>query len=338
MKVVQLSHDGEKGALVLQDEPVPRPQGNDVLIKVHAAALNFRDQAILNHPYGQALSKSIIPLSDGAGEVVATGEKVTRVKIGDRVVASCFAHWIGGPFIAEYQNSSIGFSIDGMLAEQMQIHENALVHLPEYLSYVEGAALPCAAGAAWSSLNLATPLQPGQTVLVQGTGGVALFALQLARLFGARVLAITSSDEKAAKLKELGAESVINYTTNPDWEKDILALTDGVGVDKVIDVAGEKTIRKSAACARIRGEIALVGSVSGYGGGLPPVDILYRSLLVGSSVMGPRTNLEAIIKAMATTKSRSVIDTVYPFAEYLEAYKRIQSGKHVGKVVIDLTK
>ncbi|PKX95149.1 zinc-dependent alcohol dehydrogenase family protein [Aspergillus novofumigatus IBT 16806] len=310
MKAVRLTTVGEEKRLEMREEPLPSPGRHEVLVRVHAASLNFRDHAVLNHPYGAAMKKDVIPLSDGA--------------VGDRVVANCFLHWIGGPFLPDYRAGSVGFSVDGMLAEYVVLPETALVHLPASMSYIEAASLPCAAGAAWSSLNLATPLQPGQTVLIQGTGGVALFALQIARMFGARVLAITSSDEKAAKLKELGAESFI------------LALTDGQGVDKVIDIAGEKTIVKSAASARIRGEITVVGSASGLGGALSPVDILYRSLIIGSSTIGPRTNPEALIKAMTMHGVRPVIDRVYPFSEYQEAYRRIQGGGHISKVVIDV--
>lgn len=338
MKAVRLTTRDGKRSPELRHEPIPKPDRHQVLIRVHATSLNFRDQALLSHQPIVATSKDIVPLSDGAGEVVAIGEDVSRAKVGDRVAANCFVHWISGPFVPEYQTASLGLSTDGMLTEYAVLHENAVVHLPASISYIEAAALPCAAGAAWSSLNLASPLQPGQTVLIQGTGGVALFALQIAKMFGARVLAITSSDEKAAKLKELGAEAVVNYNTFPDWDREILALTDGLGVDKVIDIAGEKTITKSAASAKIRGEVAVVGATSGLGGGISPVDILYRSLFLGASSVGPRTQLEAIIKAMAMHKVHPVIDRVYPFAKYREAYQRIESGKQMGKVVIDCTK
>lgn len=177
---------------------------------------------------------------------------------------------------------------------------------------------------------------PGQTVLVQGTGGVSLFALQFARVFGARVLAITSSDDKAARLRELGAEAVVNYSSCPDWDREILALTDGRGVDRVLDIAGEKTIVKSAASTRINGVVVVVGFASGFGGGLPPIDILARSLTVTGSTIGPRVDFEAMLRAMDRHKVRPVIDRVYPFAEYREAYKRLEGGQHVGKVVIQV--
>lgn len=336
MKAVRLVTGSDQASLELHHEPLPNPGCHEVLVRVHAASLNFRDLALLKGQYPPATKKNVVPLSDGAGEVFMIGRDVTRVKDGDRVAINCSADWIGGPYLDDYQTSSVGFRIDGMLAEYALFHENALIHLPAYMSYIEAASLPCAAVTAWSSLNQITPLQPGQTVLVQGTGGVALFALQVAIMFGARVLAITSTDAKAEKLKELGAETVVNYTTCPDWDREIINLTDGQGVDKVIDIAGEKTIVKAAASTKVRGEIAVVGFASGIGGGLPPFDILRRSLTVTGGTIGPRTDFEALLKAMAMHQVRPVIDRVYPFAEYQEAYRRIESGNHVGKVVIDI--
>jgi len=327
---------GDKPDLELHDESTPSPGDHDVLVRVHAASLNFRDQVILDGQYGGPTQENGVPLSDGAGEVVAVGKRVTRTQVGDRVSASCNPFWIGGPMLAEYHLNSFGISADGWLGEYILVHENAIVHLPDYLSYIEAASLPCAAVTAWTGLNLSSPLQPGQTVLVQGTGGVALFSLQVARMFGARVLAITSTDEKAETLKALGAESVVNYRTFPDWDRAILELTKGQGVDKVIDIAGEKTIVKSAASCRIGGDIAQVGFTSGVGGGLPPIDILARSLRVAGTAIGPRTNFEALLAAMAQHEMKPVIDRIYPFAEYRDAYQRLASGNHVGKVVIDV--
>lgn len=335
MKAVRLTPSGEHLEPTLHDEPTPTPGRHDVLVRVHAASLNFRDHAVLANQYRGPVKTNGVPLSDGAGEVVAVGSEVSRVKVGDRVTANCNVHWIGGPNLFEYRATSIGRTIDGMLAEHVLLHENALVHLPDYLSYAEAASLPCAAVSAWSALHVATPLQPGQTVLIQGTGGVAIFGLQIARMFGARVLAITSSEDKAQKLKDLGAESVVNYRTSPDWDRDILDLTDGKGVDKVIDIAGEATIVKSAAASRIGGEIGLVGFTSGFGGGLPPIDILSRGLTITGIGIGPRTSFEALLAAMAVTDMHPVIDTVFPFAEYRDAYRRIESGNHIGKVIID---
>lgn len=323
--------------LETQHRQVPIPGPNDVLIRVCAASLNYRDQVLLEGKY-PATTTETVPLSDGAGEVVAVGKAVSRVKIGDRVVASCNVRWVGGPSLEEHRSASLGFTADGWLAENIMLNEDALVLLPDYLSYIEGASLACAAVTAWTALHTFSMMRPGQTILVQGTGGVSLFALQIARMYGARVLAITSSDDKAQKLKELGAAEVVNYSKQPEWERDILAWTDGKGVDKVVEIAGEKTIAKSAASTRIRGEIAVVGFASGFGGGLAPMTILQRSLLVAGSAIGPRLDFEALLTAMAVSKVKPVIDSVFAFADYAKAYERLKSGQHVGKIVIDLTR
>ena len=335
MKAVRWTSERKPG-LELHDEPAPNPGPHEVVVRVHAASLNFRDQAILDDAYGGPTKPNGVPLSDGAGEVVAVGRAVTRTKVGHRVSASCCQHWIGGPNRPEYHADSLGMTTDGWLAENIILHENAIVHLPDYISYAEAASLPCAAVTAWTGLNLSSPLQAGETVLVQGTGGVALFSLQIAKMFGAKVLAITSSDEKAERLKALGAAAVVNYRSHPDWDREILALTDGRGVDKTIDIAGEKTIVKSAAATRNGGDISIVGFTSGFGGGLPPIDILARSLRVAGTSIGPRANFEALLRAMALHEVHPVLDQVFPFADYEAAYHRLKSGEHVGKVVIDV--
>jgi NADPH:quinone reductase-like Zn-dependent oxidoreductase len=337
MKAVRLVPAANgKATAELHDEPLPTPGPREVLIKVHAASLNYRDTALLRGEYPMKTKKDVVPLSDGAGQVVAVGSAVTRVRKGDRVAVCCSADWVGGPVIPEYMSSSVGFGIDGLLTEYGLFPDHALVHLPEYISYMEAASLPCAAVTAWTALNKIEPLQPGQTVLIQGTGGVSLFALQFAKLFGARVLAITSSDEKAAKLKELGVKVVVNYRTVPDWDREILAATNGMGVDKVLDIAGEKTIVKSAASAKVTGVVVVIGFASGFNGGLPPFDILARSITVTGSTVGSRLDFEAMLQAMGRHEVRPVIDRVYPFAEYREAYQRLESGQQVGKVVIQL--
>ena len=337
MKAVRLTAPGSLDGLTLGEEPTPTLERRDVLIRVHAAALNFRDTLTPKGTYPGPLKANGIPLSDGAGEVVAVGPGVHRVKVGDRVAANCQSQWIAGPLLPEYRQHAIGFTDEGMLTEFALVHENAIVALPDYLSYVEAATLPCAAVSAWSALTVGTPLTPGQVVLVQGTGGVALFALQIARMFGARVLAITSSSAKAERLTALGAEAVVNYRETPEWGQAILDLTKGLGVDKVVEIGGEKTIQQSAACARIGGEIGLVGYVSGFGGGLPPISIMVRGLLLKGVSIGPRVTFEALLSAMATAEMRPVVDSVFPFADYKAAYRHLDGGSHVGKVVIDLT-
>ncbi|SPJ82326.1 probable NADPH:quinone reductase and related Zn-dependent oxidoreductases [Fusarium torulosum] len=337
-KAVRLvSHEDGKSSPELVEKSLPSLGRHDVMIRIHAASLNYRDVALLKGEYPMATKEGVVPLSDGAGEVIAVGQDVTRVKTGDRVAVACTTDWIGGPFMDEYKQSSVGFRVDGLLAQQGVFPDSALVHIPDYMSYIEAASLSCAAVTAWTALNAIESLQPGQTILIQGTGGVSLFALQFAKIYNARVLAITSSDEKAAKLKELGADAVINYSTHPDWDREIMALTDGRGVDRVLDIAGEKTIVKSAASTKVTGVVVLIGFASGFGGGLPPIDILSRSITVTGSTIGPRVNFEAMLKAMAQSEIKPVIDQVFSFADYSKAYERLESGKHVGKVVIKIS-
>ncbi|KAJ9490382.1 hypothetical protein VN97_g2873 [Penicillium thymicola] len=338
MKAVRIVKAGGKVTAELRDESLPTPGPREVLIKVYAASLNYRDTALLRGEYRAPTKQNGIPVSDGAGEVIAVGKNVTRTAKGDRVAVGCTANWIAGPYTPDYRSSSVGFTVDGMLAEYVIFNEDALVRIPEYMSYVEAASLPCAAVTAWTALNKVEPLQPGQTVLIQGTGGVSLFALQFAKIFGARVLAITSSEGKAAKLKELGADAVVNYSSTPDWDQEILALTGGKGVDKVLDIAGEKTIVKSAASTKITGTVVVIGFASGFGGGLPPIDVLVRSLTVTGSAVGSRIEFEAMLQAMERHQVRPIIDQVYPFAEFHEAYKRLEGGQQVGKVVIEIAK
>jgi NADPH:quinone reductase-like Zn-dependent oxidoreductase len=336
MKAVRVVAPGSfEGLYVvdLDDAPLgPR----DVRIAVKAASLNFRDLLIAFGHYPGALKPTPVPLSDGAGEVIEIGAAVQTVKVGDRVSANCYPHWIAGPFLPEYHATSIGMTIDGMLAERIVLDENAIVHVPDYMTYAEAAALPCASVSAWSALHVHEPLQPGQTVLVQGTGGVALFALQIARLHGARVLAITSSADKAARLTAMGADAVINYIEQPDWDAAILDLTYGAGVDKVVEIGGEQTIQRSVACTRLGGEIGLVGFVTGFGGGLPPIDIMKRSVRLQGIAIGPRLSFEGVIAALATRELRPVVDRTFAFADFRDAYAHLQSAQHVGKVVVSI--
>lgn len=336
MKVVRIVNPGSFDSLELRSEDIPMPGPRDVVMRVHAASLNFRDLIIATGHYPGPLRSNGIPLSDGAGEVVAVGRDVTRAKVGDRVTANCNVDWIGGPFSESYHPTSIGMTIDGMLAEYGCFHENALIKLPDYLSYEEAASMPCAAVSAWSALTYGDPLGPGQTVLIQGTGGVSLFGLQIARMFGARVLAITSSAEKARKLEALGAAAVINYRETPNWSDEILNLTGGTGVDKVVEIGGESTIQQAIACTRIGGQLGLVGFVSGFGGGIPPLDIMKRSVNLRGISIGPRLSFEALLTAMGEHNVRPVIDKVFPFAEYKAAYRHLKSATHVGKVVIKI--
>ena len=337
MRAVRVVEPGSIDGLRFVEAAEPALGRSDVRIRVRAASLNFRDLLIARGLYPGPLKHQPIPLSDGAGEVIAVGEDVSRVALGDRVVVSCFPRWIAGPMIEEYHAAAVGMTIDGLLAETAMYDESAFLKIPEHLSYEEAAAMPCAAVSAWSAMNVHEPLRAGQTVLVQGTGGVALFALQLARAQGAKVLAITSSPERAALLRDMGAAEVVDYNRNPDWHLEILALTDGRGVDKVVEIGGEKTIQKAVACTRLGGELGLVGFVTGFGGGLPPTDIMNRSVMLRGISIGPRQNFETLLAVMETANLRPKIGETFGFADFASAYHYMADGKHVGKIVIDLT-
>jgi NADPH:quinone reductase-like Zn-dependent oxidoreductase len=334
MKAVRVTNPGRFEDLTFIEEPTPELGQRDVLIKVRAASLNFRDTIIAKGKYPGPLADRVIPGSDGAGEVVAIGPGVSRVAVGDRVTANCVCDWIAGPHIGEYRANSLGTTIDGMLAEYVRVDERAVVHIPDSLTYSEAAALPCAAVSAWSALTGTSPLLPGQTVLVQGTGGVALFGLQIAKMFGARVLALTSSDQKAERLKILGAAAVVNYREVPDWEQPILELTNGLGVDKVVEIGGAATINHSVACTRAGGDIGLVGYLGGMEGGLRPISLQVRSVTVKPVSIGPRVSFEALLSAMDASGTRPVIDSTFAFDDLLAALRHLESGNHFGKIIV----
>lgn len=338
MKAIRFKQNGNKTELIATEQEIPQLGRNEVLIKVKAASLNFRDHAALNGTYPGGVGE-VVPLSDGAGEVVAVGDAVSRVKIGERVSANCWAHWVDGQALKpEYYSASIGFNIDGWLAEYIVLHEMSLVQIPDYLSYAEAATLACGAVTAWNAIHKQNKLIAGQTALVQGAGGVSVFALQLAKACGARVLAIANNDtdEKADKLRELGADAIINYSKFPDWDKEILRLTGSLGVDKVVEVAGERTINKSVASTKAGGTVALVGFASGTGGGVSPLEIMTRGAQLSAVTMGSRTDFEAMLAAMDSAKIKPVIDSTFAFDDYQKAFERLMSGQIIGKVVIEM--
>jgi NADPH:quinone reductase-like Zn-dependent oxidoreductase len=313
------------------DRPVPGP--HQILVHVRAASLNFRELSILRGYYPLPIKPDVILASDGAGEVVAVGENVTRAKVGDRIAAAIFPHWIDGPFGLEY-SAQLGGSLDGMLTEYALLAEDAAVHIPDHLSFEEAATLPCAAVTAWNALCGSVPLLPGQTVLTLGSGGVSLFALQLAKLFGARVIATTSSADKAERLKALGADEVINYATAPDWHVAVRALTGGRGADVVVEVGGAGTLEKSLKATAAEGQISVVGSLSK---GISTIDVGAISATVVKMhriAVGSRAQFNSMNRAVAMHRLRPVIDRVFPFREAVEAFRYYEAGSYFGKIVI----
>jgi NADPH:quinone reductase-like Zn-dependent oxidoreductase len=316
--------------------PDPRPGHGQAVVRVRACSLNYRDLVVSKGGYGRAVKPPLVPLSDGAGEVVEVGEGVTRVKPGDRVAAIFMQGWLDGPPDDAKAATALGGSLDGMLSEQVCLDASGLVHFPDHLSFEEAAALPCAAVTVWHSLFDSGRLQPGQTVLVQGSGGVSLFALQFAKMAGARVIATTSGRSgKEDRLRSMGADLVINYLTTPDWDRAARDFTAGTGVDHVIEVGGAGTLPLSLKAVRRGGHIALIGVLSG-GGEVDPRFIFLKQVRIQGIYVGSRQMFEEMNRALAASGIHPVIDRVCPFDEAPAAFTYLESGAHFGKVCIRL--
>ena len=336
MKQFQINDPQGIDSLQLRQLDQPKPASNQVLVKVHATSLNYRDLMVVEGRYARGAQKpDLVPLSDGAGEVVEVGNAVTRVKVGDRVAAIFMQRWIGGGITADAQGSALGGSIDGMLSEYVVLHESGLVHLPDHLSFEEGATLPCAAVTAWHALVPQGHLAAGQSVLVLGSGGVSVFALQFAKLLGARIIATSSSDEKLARLEALGASGLINYRQQPDWDAAVLDLTDGQGADHIVEVGGAGTLSRSLSCVSVDGFVYVIGLLSGAAE-IDPMPILRRMVTVQGVYVGSREMFEAMNRAIATHQLRPVIDRTFPFEDAKDAFTYFKSQAHFGKVVITI--
>ena len=321
-------------SLQLVDQPEPKPGPGQVLLKMRAWSLNYRDLMVLKGQYNPKLKMPAVPLSDGVGEVVQIGQGVARVKVGDRVAAAFMPKWISGEIHEAAARSALGGGGPaGMLAEYVAISEEGVVTVPEHLSDEQGAALPCAAVTAWHALVPEGHVKSGDSVLVLGTGGVSIFALQFARLHGARVIVTSSSDEKLAKARELGAAEGINYKTTPAWDKRVLELTGGAGVNFVVEVGGAGTLGQSMKAVKPGGQISLIGVLSG-GGQVNPMPILMKNIRVQGIFVGTREMFEAMNRAITLHQLQPVVDRVFPFAEAVEAYRYMESAAHFGKIAI----
>jgi NADPH:quinone reductase-like Zn-dependent oxidoreductase len=283
--------------------------------------------------YNPKIRLPYVPVSDGAGEVVASGTGVTRAKPGQRVFASFMPGWVDGPPDEEKSRSALGGGGEGLLAEMAVLPEQGLLPVPEHLSFEEAATLPCAGVTAWNALVESGGIKPGDSVLVQGTGGVSLFALQFAHLAGARVIVTSKSDEKLKRAAELGASHGINYKTTPDWDKRVRELTGGRGVDMIVEVGGAGTLPASLKAVRLGGYIALIGVLAG-GGDVNPVPILMKNVKVQGIFVGSRRMFEAMNRAIEQAALHPVVDRVFSFDQAKEAMNHMESGAHFGKVVI----
>jgi NADPH:quinone reductase-like Zn-dependent oxidoreductase len=332
MRAYQLPQGTGIDALVKVDLPTPKPGPRQLLVKVAACSLNFRDLAIAVGSYRMPVKPNLVPLSDGAGEVVEVGPEVSRFKGGERVASCFFQRWIAGAMAPDTHLSALGGSIDGMLAEYVLLDEYGAVKLPAHLSLEEGATLSCAAVTAWHALAEHGRIVAGQSVLVQGTGGVSIFALQLGRIMGTQVVATSSSESKLARAKALGAAHGINYKATPDWDKAVVELTGG-GVDHVVEVGGPATLAQSLRAVRIGGKVTMIGVLAGAAE-INPMAIFARRANVQGISVGSLAMFEAMNRAIAASALRPIIDKVFAFDEAPAAYRHLQSGQHFGKVVI----
>ena len=320
--------------LCIRDEPDPRPQRGEILVRVHAVSLNFRDLAMLRGRYPRPCRPGLIPLSDAAGEVVEVGEGVQAFKVGDRVMGTFHPRWFGGEMPSTIQADSYGAESDGWLTELKAVSQEAVVPLPDRISYEEAATLPCAGVTAWTALTGSTPVRAGHSVLVQGSGGVSIFALQLAHAMGAAVIATTSSAAKAQRLKDLGAGEVVNYVDDPQWGKSVRRLTGGRGVDRVVEVGGPGTISQSLRAVALGGEIASIGFLSTENPGVDFFQLKMSGASFRNIAVGDRNALVELARTVAMTGIRPVIDRVFDFEMAPEAFAYLESGAHLGKVVI----
>lgn len=331
MRVYELRDKTGLDALTLAERKSPTPGPEQVLIRMRAAALNYRDLLVLNglYPY---MSLPLVPLSDGVGNVIAVGENVTRVKLGDRVAGIFDQNWLWGE--PPEKDLSLGGVTDGVLAEHIVLHQDGVVQVPAHLSDVEGATLPCAAVTAWNALMVHSELKPGMTVLVQGTGGVSLFALQFARMAGVHVIVLSGNDDKLELVRRLGADEAINYKQTPDWDKEVLKLTDGRGVDIVIEIGGSSTLARSINAIRKGGQINLIGVSTGMTTELFIPSILVKQIRMQGIYVGSRLMFEQMNRAIAQHELKPVIDRVFPFEEAPEAFRYLEQRGHAGKICI----
>jgi NADPH:quinone reductase-like Zn-dependent oxidoreductase len=334
MTSYEIQKYGGPEGLKLVDRSLPDPGDHDVVVRIKAASLNYRDLVVLRGQYDRRPVQGRVPLSDGAGEVVGVGPAVTRFKVGDRVAGCFFQGWSAGRFKAEMHRTALGGPIDGVLAEQAMFREEGLVHLPKTYSFEEGATLPCAAVTAWQSLIVRGQLVPGEVVLLLGTGGVSIFGLQIAKSAGAKVIITSSSNEKLERARKLGADAVINYKTTPEWGQAAAKLAGNDGVDHGVEVGGAGTFIQSVRACRCGGKIGLIGILSGREAQTEIFPIVAKSATVFGIYVGSREMFEGLNLALEQSKIRPVIDKVFSFESAPKAYAYMAAGSHFGKVVI----
>jgi NADPH:quinone reductase-like Zn-dependent oxidoreductase len=335
MRVFQIEGDWGMDHLKLATRPDPEPGPGEVVLRMKASSLNYRDLVVPERGYGRHTGTlPLIPVSDGVGVVSAVGAGVRRVAPGDRVCPTFFQHWIGGEASLERLTGSLGGPLDGTMAEFMCLSEEGVVRVPERLTDVEAATLPCAALTAWSALTASATVEPGDRVLVHGCGGVALFALTFARLLGAHVTVISSSDERIARARQLGADAAVNYRAVPEWARATREITDGRGYDLIVELGGEKTLPQSLRCIRPGGTVALIGVLSGGTMASALGLVVTRQVRLQGVTVGHRDGFEAMLRAIEQHQVRPVVDRVFAFDALKEALAYLGSGAQFGKICV----
>lgn len=333
MRAWELRRPGIDGLTLVERAP-PRPGPGEVLVRIAAVSLNYRDLAIVRDPISRGIALPRIPCSDAAGEVLAVGPGVTRVAPGDRVMSCFFQAWEAGPITPQAMASALGGPIDGVLAEEAVLREGGLTPIPSHLSFAEAASLPCAALTAWHALVESGRIRPGETVLCLGTGGVSAFAVQIARLAGGQPIVVSSSAAKLERAGPLGAAATIDRSTRPDWEKAVLELTRGVGVDHVVEVGGGGTLARSIEATRVGGHIALIGILAG--GQIDPTPIMRKSIRLHGIYVGSRVMQEAMVRAFEAAELRPLVDRRFRLEDARDAFRALERAEHMGKIVIEL--
>lgn len=320
--------------LVLTDGPVPEIGPRDVLLEIYAASLNYRDLVVMRGKHGRAVAPPLIPLSDGVGRVAALGTQVTGVSVGDRVCPSFYQHWQAGAPPADLERGRLGGPLDGVLATHQVFAEDGLVPVPDYLSDAEAATLPCAGVTAWSALLEPTPLKPGETVLIQGSGGVALMALQLAKAVGSRVIMTTSSPEKARKLSDLGADDVIDRSKDPEWFRLVRDMTGGLGADRVLDLGGAATLNASVKAVKTGGTVLLIGNVTGNNAEISLPLILTRRITLHAVSVGSKQIFQSLCRVLELHRIRPVVGEEIGFHDAPSAFETLETSGVFGKVCV----
>lgn len=336
MKAFQIVDKWGYENLGLVEIPKPQARAGHVIIKVKSVSLNYRDHLVIQGHYNPKYPLSLVPCSDMSGEIESIGDGVTQWKAGDRVTNICALNWMDGQMSRDVLKNTMGGPLPGTLQQYIQLPEHALMPVPEHLDFDQACTLPCAALTAYSALLTHGNLVAGQKVLVLGTGGVSIFALQLAKLHGAYVIVTSSSDEKLSKVKKMGADETINYRTYPDWEKQVYEITNGVGVDHIIEVGGAGTLEKSLKSVRPGGHVHLIGVLAGVAKDMNLLPVLMHNIQLQGIFVGHKAAFSAMNRAIELHKIYPVIDRVFEFGKARDALDHLSSGRHFGKVVIQV--